>query len=70
MSLNILSHFRPEVRRGNFEVGLMGHVVPPENAVMGIAHGFFSVPGREVQRCPRVVEIAQSNPDEFVFILK
>ncbi len=48
----------------------MGRVVPPENAVMGLAHGFFPVPGREVQRCLGVVEIAQSNPDKFVFVLK
>jgi len=57
MALNILSHFRPKVGCGNFEVRLVGRIVSPENAIMGLAHGFFPVPGREVQRCPGVVEV-------------
>jgi hypothetical protein len=70
MVLNVLSHLWPKVGRGNFEVRLVGRIVSPENAVMGFAHSFFPVPGREVQRCPRVVEVIQSDPDEFVLVLK
>ncbi len=37
---------------------------------LGLAHGFFSVPRGEVERCPWVVEVVQPDPDYFVFILK
>jgi hypothetical protein len=37
---------------------------------MGLTHGFLPVPGREVQGGPGIVKIAQSDPDELVFILK
>ncbi len=57
MALNIMLHFRPEVGCGNFEVRLVGRVVSPENAVMGLAHSFFPVPVRQIQRRPGVVEI-------------
>ncbi len=70
MSFNILAHLWPEVGGGDFEVGLVSRVVPPENAVMGFTHGFFPIPGREIQCCSGIVEIAQSNPDELVLFLK
>ncbi len=70
MSFNVLSHLWPKVGGGDLEVCLVSRVVAPENAVMGLAHGFLSVPGREVQSGPWIVEIVQSNPDKLVFILK
>ncbi len=70
MALNVLSHLWPKVGSGNFEVRLVGRIVSSENTVMCLAHGFFPVPGREVQRCPGIVEIVQPDPDEFVLILK
>ncbi len=58
MSLNVLSHLRPEVGGGDLEVGLVSRVVAPENAVMGLAHGLLPVPGREVQSGPGIVKVA------------
>ncbi len=46
-----------KIGSGNFEVRLVGCIVSPENTVMGLAHSFFLVPGREVKCCPGVVEI-------------
>jgi hypothetical protein len=70
MSFNVLSHLWPKVGGGDLEVGLVSRVVAPENAVMGLAHGLLPVPGREVQGGPGIVEVAQSNPDKLVFVLK
>ena len=70
MSFNVLSHLWPEVGGGDLDVCLVSRVVAPENAVMGLAHCFFPVSGREVQGGPGVVKIVESNPDKFVFVLK
>ncbi len=58
MSFNILSHLWPEVGGGDFEVSFVSRVVAPENAVMGLAHGFLPVPGREVQGGSGIVKVA------------
>ncbi len=58
MSFNVLSHFRPEVGGGDFEVSLVSRVVAPENAVMGLTHGFLPLPGREVQGGSGIVKVA------------
>ena len=58
MSFNVLSHLRPEVGGGDLEVGFVSRVVAPENAVMGLAHCFFPVPGREVQGGSGIVKVA------------
>ena len=70
VSLNILAHLRPEVGGGDFEVSLVSRIVAPENAVMGLTHGFLPVPGREVQCGSGIVKVAQLDPDELGFILK
>ncbi len=70
MVLDILPHLWPEVGGGDFNVGFVSCVVSSEDAVMGIAHCFFSVPHGEVERCSWVVEIIQLGPDYLIFILK
>jgi hypothetical protein len=44
--------------------------VSSEYAIVGLAHGLFSVPRGEVERCSWVVEVVRPDPDYFVFILK
>ncbi len=70
MALIVLPHLRPKVGGRDFNVGFVSHVVSSEDAIMGLAHGFFSVPRGEVEHCSWVVEIVQPDPDYFVFILK
>jgi len=70
VALDILSHLWPEVGGGDFNVSFVSRIVSSEDAVVGLAHGFFSVPHGEVERCSWVVEIIQPNPDYLVFILK
>jgi hypothetical protein len=70
VALDILPHLRPEVEGRDFNVCFVSRVVSSEDAIVGLAHGFFSVSRGEVERCSWVVEIVQPDPDYFVFILK
>jgi len=70
VALDILSHLWPEVGGGDFNVSFVSRVVSSEDAVMGLAHGFFLVPHGEVERRSGVFEVVQPDPDYLVFILK
>jgi len=70
VALHILLHFWPEVGGGDFNVGFVSRVVSSKDAIVGLAHGFFSVPRGEVERCSWVVEIIHPGPDYLIFILK
>jgi hypothetical protein len=51
VALDILPHLWPEVGGGDLNVGFVSRVVSSEDAVMGLAYGFFPVPRGDVERC-------------------
>ena len=67
---DVLPHLRPEVGGGDFNVRFVSRVVSSKDAVVGFTHGLLSVSCGKIQCCPWIVEIAQSNPDELVLVLK
>jgi len=70
VTLNVLPHLWPKIGGRDFNVGFVSHVVSSEDAIVGLAHCFFSVSHGEVEHCSWVVEVVQSDPNDFVFILK
>ncbi len=70
MSLNVLPHIWPEIGGRDLDVSFVSRVVSSEDAIVGLTHGFCSVPRGEVERSSWVVEVVQPDPDYFVFILK
>jgi hypothetical protein len=52
------------------QIGLLGHVVSSNEAVVGLEHGFFVILLWQLEGCPRMVEISESYPHDFVFVLE
>ncbi len=68
--VDVLEHFGPVVGSLYFQIGILICVLTSNDALMSLKHGLLAVPFLQVQCRPSVIEVIESYPNNFVFVLE